>query len=125
MIRVWRPAVEALALLCEVALLVVLAVAGLGIGTGRGLHVTLAVLLPVLAVLVWSRWMAPRSPARLADPARLAAQVVLFVAAGALAVAAGHPVVGVGYAVVACAVFGAARRTGGVTGGGPTGPAAA
>ena len=38
-------------------------------------------MLPVVAALVWGRWVAPRSGHRLADPARAGVELVLFVLA--------------------------------------------
>jgi Protein of unknown function (DUF2568) len=43
--------------------------------------VVTAVVLPVGAALLWSRWVAPRSTHRLGDPARAALELVLFGAA--------------------------------------------
>ncbi len=114
--RTTAGALETMAFLCELAMLAALVVAGLGLGRGTATHVALAVALPVLAVLVWARWMAPTSSSRLADPARLIVQVALFTATGVLAVLAGHPVVGIGFAIVAIVAFTATRRTGGEPG---------
>jgi hypothetical protein len=108
--------VELLAFLCELAMLALLAVAGAGLPDGTWARVVLAVALPVVAIAVWSRWMAPTSTERLADPPRLIVQIVLFLLTGALLTMAGHPVWGVAFAVAATAVFAATRRFDGVTG---------
>ncbi|MGH3424813.1 MAG: YrdB family protein [Nocardioidaceae bacterium] len=101
--------VDVLAFGCELAMVVLLAVAGWAVGEGVAVSVLLAVVLPVVAIAVWGVWMAPRSSRRLANPARLAAQGLLFVATAALVALAGHPWWGAGFAVVAIAAF-AARR---------------
>jgi hypothetical protein len=43
--------------------------------------VVLGVALPGVAAAVWGRWVAPRAPRRLHDPARLGVEVTLFTAA--------------------------------------------
>ena len=48
--------------------------------------------LVAVAATVWGRWVAPRSPARLEDPGRLAVEVVLFgVAVGGLVAGGAWP----------------------------------
>jgi hypothetical protein len=113
-----RGVVEVIAFLCELGMLVVLAVAGWGLGNGGLGSIALAIFYPALAILIWSVWMAPRSAHRLADPWRLAAQVVLFAATAVLASIADHVVLGVVFGVVASAAFVTSRYTGGVTGSG-------
>ncbi|MGA2829391.1 MAG: YrdB family protein [Streptosporangiaceae bacterium] len=50
-------------------------------------RVGLAVLAPLAAILVWSRYLAPRAPRRLGDPAALVSELVIFaIASVALAV---------------------------------------
>jgi hypothetical protein len=102
--------VAALAFACEVAMLVLLVVAGIGLASSTPARIVLAVALPVAAAAIWGSLMAPKARHRLADPARLVAQAVLFVATGVLLAAAGHPVLGVVFAVVAVAVFVWGRR---------------
>lgn len=106
---------EALAFCCELAMLVVLGIAGWGLGSGGLMGIAFTVFYPALGILIWSIWMAPRSNRRLGDPWRLVAQLLLFAATGLLAAAGGHPVLGIVFAVVAAVVFIAARFTGGVT----------
>lgn len=72
----------------ELGMLAALGVGGwtLGAPAGAVLGVLLAAALPVLAAVVWGRWVAPRASRRLQDPARLGVEVVLFgAAAGGLA----------------------------------------
>lgn len=71
--------------------------AALGYGGWRlvdpaALSVVLALALPLAAAMIWGRWIAPRARHRLADPAKLAAGVILFAgAAGLLALAGPNP----------------------------------
>ena len=56
-------------LLCELALLVALAVWGFHVGSGLASDLVLGLGAPLLAAVVWGRWVAPASRRRLADPA--------------------------------------------------------
>ncbi len=73
-----RPGVSAVRFATEVAALAALAVAGLAIAW------PLALALPAAFAFVWGWWVAPKARSRLADPSRLAVEIVLFVAAGHL-----------------------------------------
>jgi Protein of unknown function (DUF2568) len=87
-------------LLCELALLVALAVWGFHAGSGLAGDLLLGLGAPLLAAVVWGLWVAPAARRRLADPARLLVEVLLF-AAGVVALAvAGFPLVAVGFAAV-------------------------
>jgi hypothetical protein len=101
--------VATVAFLSELALLVTLGVAGWHFGGGGLISVAMTALGPALAVLIWSVWVAPTAARRLADPARLILQIVLFVVTGVLAALAGHPMLGGVVAVVGVAAFAAAR----------------
>jgi hypothetical protein len=103
-------AVDVVSFLCELAMLVILAVAGWSLGNGGLLAISMAVLYPTLALLIWAVWLAPRSGERLNDPARFVVQVVLFVATAIVAALAGYVVLGVVFAVIAIAAFAAAGR---------------
>jgi hypothetical protein len=70
------------------------------------------VLPPLAAAAVWGRWMAPRSEHRLADPRRLAAEIVFFGAAASAFASADAPVVGVVYGIVAIVFAVLVRYTG-------------
>ena len=64
----------------------------------------LAVAAPVLAMIIWGLWLAPRARRRLRDPLRLTVELVLFaVAAVALAVT-GPVVAALVFAVIAIGV---------------------
>jgi hypothetical protein len=109
-------ALELAAFLCELAMLVVLGIAGWGLGNGGLMSIAFCAFYPALAILIWSIWMAPRSARRLADPLRLFLQLAMFAGTAVLCVIAGQPVLGVVFVVVAAATFVATRFTGGVTG---------
>ena len=109
--------IEALAFLCELTMLVVLAIAGIGLGQNPAGRVLLAIVLPLVAILVWARFIAPTSKTRLADPARLIVQYALFILTGLVACLGGHVVLGIVFTVVALIIFGLARLGNGVTGG--------
>jgi hypothetical protein len=98
--------------LCELAMLVTLCIAGSGLGSSTAGHVALAILLPLAAAAIWSVWMAPTSRRRLADPARLVAQIALFVVTGVLAALADRVVLGIVFAVLTIGVFAAASVLG-------------
>jgi hypothetical protein len=101
--------VSTLAFVCELFMVALLVFAGASLGSSL-VSIALAVVLPVLAVLIWARWLAPTSRHRLRDPARFVAQVVLFVAVGALVALAGKPTWGAAFAAAAIVVFGLSRR---------------
>jgi hypothetical protein len=87
-------------LLCELGLLVALAVWGLHASSGLAGSLALGLGAPLLAAAVWGLLVAPASRRRLADPVRLLVEVLLF-AAGVVALAlAGFPLVAVGFAAV-------------------------
>jgi Protein of unknown function (DUF2568) len=87
-------------LLCELGLLVALAVWGFHAGAGVAAKVVLGLGAPLLAAVIWGLWVAPASRRRLADPMRLVVEVVLFAAGVAVLVAAGYPLVAAGFAIV-------------------------
>ena len=68
----------------ELALLVVLAVAGARIGGGAVASTLRAIFFPLAAAVIWGLWLAPRARRRLAHPARLAAKLVLVAIASLL-----------------------------------------
>lgn len=73
-------ALASLRFLAEMAALAALGYAAwtLAAGTSVGLAVVAVAAAPLLAALAWGRWVAPRARHRLADPARLAVEVVVF-----------------------------------------------
>lgn len=100
-----------LAFLVELAMIALLAVAGWRLGSSTLVSLLLAVAFVVVAVAVWSRWMAPRSDHRLVGSPRAAAATGLFVATAVVALLAGiSPLVAIAFAVVGGAVFVATRN---------------
>jgi hypothetical protein len=68
----------------ELALLVVLCIAGARIGGGAVASTLRAIFFPVVAAVIWGLWLAPRASRRLAHPARLAAKLALVAIAAVL-----------------------------------------
>jgi hypothetical protein len=96
-------------LACELAMLVLLALAGWDLGNDGLVGISLAVLYPAIALLIWAAWLAPRADHRLPDPWRLLVQIALFTATGTAVALAGHLTTGIAFAVVACVAFSAQR----------------
>ena len=89
-----RTANLGLRFLLELALLV-----GVGWWGGHVVGWWAAVLLPVVAALVWGAFLSPRARWTIPPAARLVLELVLFVLAAAGYWGAGHPWVAVGFAV--------------------------
>ena len=104
------PVLLAVRFVTELALLAALAVTGWRLGDGMLLQVVLAVLLPLVAVAVWGRLVAPRASGRLADPARLVVEAALFTVSALGLVLVGFVAVGVAYGVAAVVVAALVRR---------------
>lgn len=95
---------DAVAFLCEVAMVILLVLAGHGFAGGwRGWAA--GVFLALVAVGIWAQWMAPTSLRRLENPTRLTAQIMLFVTTALYAAAGGLWVAGVIFALVSGGVF--------------------
>jgi hypothetical protein len=90
--------------LTELALIAVLALAGAGAALPLAGRIVLAVAAPLLAMVIWGLWMAPRARRRLRDPLRLAAELVLFAVAAAALALTGPVVAAVVFAVIAMGV---------------------
>lgn len=100
---------DAVAFLCEVAMVVVLVLAGHGFADGwRGWAI--GGFLAFVSVGIWAQWMAPTSIRRLENPTRVAVQVMLFLTVALYAAAGGIAVAGVVLAVVAIPTFVALAR---------------
>lgn len=95
-----RSVVLAVRFVTELALLAVLAIVGVNVGLGLAGRVALAVLGPVVAAVIWGIGIAPRARRRWPDPWRIAAEIVLFLAAAAGLAAEGSVVAAVVFAVV-------------------------
>jgi hypothetical protein len=117
--RAARAATETLAFACELAMVVILGIAGWSLGSGGLLSIALTIFYPALAILVWAVWVAPKAGRRLGDPWRLGIQLALFAGTAALSGAGGHILLAVVFGAVAWLTFIGARFTGGSTGAGP------
>jgi hypothetical protein len=84
----------------ELAALAAFAAWGLD-ATGGPARFVLAAAAVGVAVAVWGRWVAPAARRRLADPARLAVEVVYFAAAGLALAATGRAALGAALAAAA------------------------
>jgi hypothetical protein len=102
-------AVDALAFLCEIALLVLLAVSGSRLGHVLAGRILWAIALPAVAMVIWGVWMAPTSRRQLDDPWRFIAQVAVFGAAAAIAALADLTPWGIALAIIGIAMFGLTR----------------
>ena len=90
--------------LTELALIAVLVWAGLGASLPLAGRIVIAVAAPVLAMVIWGRWLAPRARQRLTDPLRLAVELALFAVAAAALALTGPVVAAVVFAVIAMGV---------------------
>lgn len=100
---------DAVAFVCEIAMVVILVLAGHGFADGwRGWAV--GAFLAMVAVGIWAQWMSPTSPRRLELPTRFVVQVMLFVTVALYAAAGGLVLPGIVFAVIAIAVFWALAR---------------
>jgi hypothetical protein len=96
--------------LTELAMLAGLAVAGARLGDGVVFSVVDAVLLPLVAAVVWGAFIGPRARRRLPEPTRLIVEFVLFAATGVVLALSDWPVVGVVVAVAGIAFAILTRR---------------
>lgn len=100
---------DAVAFFVELAMVVLLVLAGHGFGDGwQGWAA--GVFLAMVAIGIWAQWMAPTSVRRLEQPTRLVVQIMLFLTVALYAAAGGLVWWGLGFAVVAIAVFVAVSR---------------
>jgi hypothetical protein len=89
-----RGANLALKFLLELCAIVGLGYAGARLFDGLG-SVIAAVLLPVVAIVVWGRWCAPRAGRRLPTPARIPVELGVFACAVVGLALAGPPVLAI------------------------------
>ena len=85
-----KPVNLALRFLLELAALLALSYGGFRIGHGVFQDLMLGVGMPMLAALVWGRFIAPESPLRVADPLRVALELGIFALAVAVLVFVGQ-----------------------------------
>lgn len=95
---------DAVAFVCEIAMVILLVLAGHGFVDGwQGWAV--GVFLALVAIGIWAQWMAPTSVRRLENPTRLTVQIMLFITVALYAAAGGLVWYGLGFAVISSAVF--------------------
>lgn len=95
---------DALAFFCEVAMVILLVLAGHGFDDGwRGWAI--GGFLAFVALGIWVQWMSPNSSRRLENPTRLIVQIMLFITVALYAAAGGLWLWGAGFAVISIAVF--------------------
>lgn len=95
---------DLIAFACEMAMVVLLVAAGHGMASGwRGW--VLGAGLALVAVIIWSQWIAPTSDRRLENPVRFVAQVMLFLTTALYAAAGGLLWWGLAFAALSIAVF--------------------
>lgn len=99
---------DALAFVCELAMVVLLVFAGHGF-TGGWLGWAIGAFLAAVAISIWAQWMAPNSARRLENPTRFTVQVMLFLTVALYAAGGGLAWWGVGFAVVSIGTFAALR----------------
>ena len=85
----------------EICALVALAYGGWHVHGATWLRVLVAIALPVLAAVVWGRWVAPKASHPIPDPRRLIPEWVVFGGATAALAVTGHPILAAALAVLA------------------------
>jgi Protein of unknown function (DUF2568) len=105
-----RGAFLALRFLLELVTVAVLAWTGANAGGGTAVRVLLAITLPLVLIVIWAALMAPTARRRLADPARLIAELILFLGSAAGLALVGPVLPAVSYAIVAAGAALLARR---------------
>jgi len=105
--------------LLEICALAALAYAGWHVAGPVWLRILVAVALPVIAAVVWGRWVAPKASHPIPDPQRLVPEWLVFGGATVGLVLTGHPMLGAVLAILAALNRWALHRLGTTTGGAP------
>jgi hypothetical protein len=100
--------------LCAIA---AIAYGGWHVGGPIWLRVLVAVALPLIAAVVWARWVAPKASHPIPDPLRLVPEWVVFGGATVALAVTGHPVLAAVLAILAAANRLALHLLGTTTGG--------
>lgn len=90
-----RPILLAVRFLLELALLGALAFWGFTLDQGLLVRVLAGIGAPAMAIAVWARWVAPKSPRQLDDPPRFLIELALFAVAAVGLYVAGQPVLAI------------------------------
>lgn len=85
-------------------------------------RILVALVLPLIAALIWGRWVAPRASRPIPDPQRLIPEWVVFGGATAALLLTGHPLLAALLAVVAALNRWALHALGESFGGAPVAP---
>mgnify|MGYP000938776578 CR=1 FL=1 len=88
--------------LLELGAVAAVSIGGFALADGAA-GVVLGIVAPVLVVVTWGAFVAPKAPRRLADPARFAVEVVVFGLAAMGLVVAGQALLGVAFGAFAVA----------------------
>lgn len=64
-------------------------------------RVLLAIVFPLVAALIWARWVAPKASHPIPDPQRLVPEWIVFGGATVALILTGHPILGAVLAVLA------------------------
>lgn len=99
---------DGLALMCELAMVVLLVFSGHGF-TGGWQGWAIGAFLAAVAIGIWVQWMSPNSVRRLENPTRFTVQVMLFLTVALYAAAGGLTWWGIGFAGIAIGTFAALR----------------
>jgi hypothetical protein len=89
--------------LLELCALAALAYGGWRLPGPVWLRVLLAIALPLLAAVIWARWVAPKASHPIPDPQRLIPEWIVFGGATVALIVTGHPVLAGLLAVLAAA----------------------
>ncbi|MCB9564771.1 MAG: YrdB family protein [Kofleriaceae bacterium] len=81
-----------------------------GAGASGAPAIALAIVLPAIAATWWGAWVAPRARRRLRDPARFAAELVVWAPATLALLDLTAPAIAIGFAALALATAVGARR---------------
>lgn len=76
---------------------------GAATGSTWPVRAALAAGVPLAVMLAWARYLSPRAPRRLSDPAALIAELVIFAAAAAALASGGLPELAAAFAILAAA----------------------
>ncbi len=87
----------------EVCALAALAYGGWHLPGPAWLRVLLAIALPLIAAVIWARWVAPKASHPIPDPQRLIPEWIVFGGAVVALILTGHPILATILAVLAAA----------------------
>jgi hypothetical protein len=98
-----KPVAQAVAFLLELVLVAAFADWGFSVDASAAVQVVLGIGLPVLLIVIWGIWLAPRAERRLIPSTRIAAKATLFLLGSIAMFAAGHHALAVVFELVSVA----------------------